>query len=105
MSWVDQLAVPVNLIPYISCDQSFMPSHNLLFSVLQKVKQVDSSCFMRSVANLDSSQEKRIYRYENGKLVYRTAETMPCGHGANFTKYSPNGTCFICDVKELLYDR
>lgn len=91
----------VNLTPYIIYDQSLAPTRDLVFKALLKVQQQDPEYIDAYVKNFDLLQKKELYQYKNGQLNYVSCPSNPCGHSENFTRYSNQGTCFVCDLKSI----
>lgn len=91
----------VNLLPYVAVDNEFTPERNSVFKALRITEDRNSGYLDGYIRNFDLPQEKLIYRYVNGGLVFSTSESAKCGHGINFSSYSGGNTCFICDIKEL----
>lgn len=93
----------VNLIPYIIYDKNLSANKNDVFRSLIKVDNENHGYLDRYIANLDLSQDKLLYKYENGNLKFCSCDYSSCGHSNNFKLYSTDNTCFICDLKELIY--
>ena len=91
----------VNLIPYIIYDQALTPTRQQVFSALLEADKQVPGYLKRYIENFDLPQAKELYQYRSGKLNYVTCPNNACGHSENFVRYSTNGTCFICDLKEL----
>lgn len=91
----------VNLIPYIIYDQSLTPSRQQVFRALLEADKQVPGYLKRYIENFDLPQAKELYQYRNGRLNYVTCPNNACSHSENFVRYSTNGTCFICDLKEL----
>lgn len=91
----------VNLTPYIIRDLSLAPTRNLVFKALLKVQKQDPAYIERYVNNFDLPQPKELYQYRNGQLVYCSCLNNNCGHSENFTLYSSQHSCFICDLKSI----
>jgi hypothetical protein len=55
------------------------------------------------VDNVALPQEKLLYEYNNGELVFMSSKNNPdCGHNINFMRYQPEkDRCFICDMLAL----
>ena len=91
----------VNLTPYIIYDDSLTPTRQQVFSALLTADKQVPGYLKRYIENFDLPQAKELYQYRDGKLNYVTCPNNQCGHSENFVRYSTNGTCFICDLKEL----
>lgn len=91
----------VNLLPYVAVDGDFTPERNDVFRTLRITEDRNSGYLDGYIRNFDLPQEKLIYRYVDGGLIFSSSELAKCGHGINFSSYSGGNTCFICDIKEL----
>lgn len=91
----------VNLTPYIIYDQSLAPTRDLVFKALLKIQQQDPAYIEAYVKNFDLPQKKELYQYKKGQLKYVSCQYNECCHSENFTRYSNQGSCFICDLKSI----
>lgn len=93
----------VNFIPYIAFDSILRPTRKQVLSTLQKIDSVHDGYLKKYIRNFDLKQPKLIYKYNKltSQLEFASADMNECGHGINFTKYSDEQTCFICDIKEV----
>lgn len=96
----DRMGCRLILIPYIGQDSTLMPGRELLFSALVKLNN-KSHFIDEFLANLDLKQEKRLYKFDGQEFQFCSSDLMDCGHSQNFKNWSPKGSCFICDLKEL----
>jgi len=90
----------VNLVPYIVYDKKLSASREDIFNALQAVEEENEGYISKYVQNLSLDQEKRVYINNNGKYELCMSEKNKCGHSINFNRYSENGSCYICDLKE-----
>lgn len=95
----------VNLIPYIIYDEKLSGSRGQIFSALQIVDKENQGYLERYIPNITIEQEKDLYYYQNGKYVFCSCELSDCGHAVNFKRYSKDGTCFCCDLKNFFEGR
>lgn len=91
----------VNLTPYIVYDQDLAASRDLVFKALLKIQQQDPEYIDAYVKNFDLPQKKELYQYKKGQLNYVSCPSNHCGHSENFTRYSIQSTCFVCDLKNI----
>ena len=90
----------VNLVPYIVYDKKLSATREAIFNALQAVEEENEGYIAKYVKNLSLDQEKRVYINNNGKYDLCMSEKNKCGHSINFNRYSENGSCYICDLKE-----
>ena len=92
----------VNLLPYIVLDNEFTADRATIFKAL---KAVDAQCpgyLEKYVPNMCIKQEKWLYMYKEGEFQFCSCVISPdCGHAINFKKYSPEGSCFCCDLENV----
>lgn len=93
--------VKVNLIPYIVLSSELSPSRQLLFKTISKIRSDDYDIFISFIHEHDLKQPRKMFYYENQQFMPCECSLNSCGHSVNFTRYSDNGTCFVCDVKRL----
>lgn len=93
----------VNLIPYIVYCQHLAAERKDIFKALLTVDHEMPGYIDRYVRNFDLPQDKLLYQYDKQTNSYNfvSSDHLSCGHSENFTRYSTNGTCFICDLKEM----
>ncbi len=91
----------VNLIPYISIDNDARPDKKCILNALRLIYNRYPGYIEKNIKNLDLKQDKLVYRYVNGQFKFCSSSKSSCNHGINFTKYSKDGTCYICDIKNF----
>ena len=98
-----QYDVYVHLIPYIILDDSLTATREQIFTALAVVDSQHKDYIKNYINNFDCNQDKRLYKYDSKtqQYVFCSCEHMKCGHSLNFTKYSNNRTCYICDLKDM----
>ena len=89
----------LHLIPYIVLGSDMTPTLSTIVQTLRSY--YTDSQLVDYVQRLDLNQDKRIYQWQNGELVNVSAPLADCGHAVNFRNYG-KGSCYICDLKELL---
>ena len=100
--WMKEYQCYVNLIPYIVLDKNLMASRDELFSSLNIIEEQSPGYLKKWIDNLDLRQEKWLYMYKDNDWKFVSCDwDDDCGHAVNFKRYSDNGTCFVCDLKEL----
>lgn len=91
----------VNFVPYIIYDESMSASKGEIFGALAKIDTICPNYLEQYIPNITIEQEKKLYYYQNGEYVYCSCELSDCGHAVNFKRYSKDGTCFCCDLKNV----
>lgn len=91
----------INFIPYIVLDKNLAPERGLVFQALQIIDQDCPGYLDKYIPNMEISQEKLLYTYRDNDFQYCSCEMAECGHSVNFKRYSAEGTCFCCDLKEI----
>ncbi len=93
-----------NLIPYIGDSDEFRPDRNDVFKTLLAEDRMNNGFLRDYVANFDLQQRKIVLKYDptRDNFIDSSSDYSACGHGINFSKYSNSGSCFICDMKELV---
>ncbi len=93
----------VNLIPYIPVpdDDSMTPSWGQVIAALVNADKEIPGYLDHYIDDYDLNQNKILYEYHVGQgYVECTAEYLPCRHNKNFTKATPDGSCYICELKK-----
>ena len=91
----------VNLIPYIIYDKKLSASRNDIFKALKIINNQSEGYLQKYIPNMSIEQEKWLYLYKDNEFQFCSCKISDCGHAVNFKKYSENGTCFCCDLKEI----
>lgn len=92
----------VNLLPYIIYNKELSATRGEIFSALKEVDKDVSGYLDYYIPNMSITQEKLLYLYKDGKFEFCSCKMAECGHSINFKRYSDKGTCFCCDLKEIL---
>lgn len=92
----------VNLLPYIVYNKELSATRGEIFSALKEVDKDVSGYLDYYIPNMSITQEKLLYLYKDGKFEFCSCKMAECGHSINFKRYSDKGTCFCCDLKEIL---
>lgn len=102
----DYYKVQINLIPYIILDLQLAANRNKIFKTLRFVDFEIPGYLKSYIDNFDLPQNKILHWYNplTDRFEYCSSDPAECGHSENFKNYSGNGTCFICDLKELFND-
>ena len=100
--FIENYKVYINFIPFIINNPELGATRETIFKTLKYIDDALLGEYLpRYIANFDLKQEKRLYKYINDEFEYCSCENNKCGHSINFTKYSNNGSCFVCDLKEI----
>ena len=93
----------VHLIPYIVLDDSLTATREQIFTALALVNQRHENYISNYITNFDVNQDKRVWKYNpiSNQFDFCSCDHCKCGHSENFKKYSSNGTCYICDLKDM----
>ena len=92
----------INFIPYIVLDKELMPTRSQVFTTLLNVDKLCEGYLEKYIPNMSITQEKHLYLYQDNKFKFCSSNISKCGHSENFKRYSEDGTCFCCDLKEVL---
>lgn len=94
----------VNLLPYVVCNKKIAATKNEIFEALIAMNKHQPGYIEKYIRNINLVQERKIFKYVEGKLVFMTEKNSSCGHCLNFRKYTDSGSCFICDINALFGD-
>jgi len=99
----DFYQVKVNTIPYITLHEDMQPTKNEVFKALLKIDKELPGYFKHYTENFDLDQKKILLEYIKD-IGYQecTSEYDDCGHNTNFKKAFSDGSCYICNCKNLL---
>lgn len=91
----------VNLIPYIILTEDIAPSKEDVMNTLKYVGGDIPGYLDTYVKRFSIDHPRVLLKYYNGCLNEVTTENNTCGHSVNFSKYTKDGSCFICDILKL----
>lgn len=93
------IGATINLIPYIILKDDLAPSKKTLFSALDTINAQVLGFIQDLATRFDTEPKRLLFKFYNGEFHNQTSEILSCGHSANFSLYSKEGTCFVCDLK------
>lgn len=97
-----QYGFNLNLIPYIRLNDDQATNRSDVLSLLMKINNKIPGFINQYISNLSVKQERILWEYNNGKLVYASSGDSECGHNKNFRRvYKNDNHCFICDCIRL----
>lgn len=99
--FMDKYNCWINFIPYIIYLKELTADKKDIFKALSKINRQNPGYLDRYIGSFDNGQDKYLYYYDNNDFVFCSCENSECGHAENFKRYSEDGTCFICDLKNI----
>lgn len=92
----------VNLIPYIELIPEITAPRGLIVQALKKVDEELPGYVADYLMRIDINQEKHVLQYNRQLDTFDdlSCGIASCGHSVNFQRYSSNGSCFVCDMKQ-----
>lgn len=93
--------VTINLIPYIILTDDMAPNKSMVMQTLKTVEQATPGYVKGMLTRFTLDKPRKLMKYYNGELSEMTSKNLECGHSENFTRYTKEGSCFICDLIEL----
>lgn len=97
-----ELGVQINLIPYIILNEDLAPSKETLFQALYTIEVQNYGFFEDLALRFDREPKRLLFKFYDGKFHNQTSAIDSCGHSHNFSLYSKDNTCFVCDLKKSL---
>ena len=100
----DEYKCDINLIPYIIYDEKLSAEPDKIFKALIRTDSLMPGYFVKYFRNIDLNQDKLLYKYNptSGEYEYCSCKKSECGHSVNFKRFSKDGRCFACVLRELL---
>lgn len=92
----------INLIPYIELIPEITAPRSLIVKALQTVDNELPGYVSDYLTRLDVNQIKHVHQFNPilGEFENCSCELSSCGHSINYRRYSPAGSCYVCDMKQ-----
>lgn len=97
----DSLDVDINTIPYIILLDSMAPTKELVMDTLLHINNEIPGYLNTYIKRFTIDQKRVLFKFLGDSLVELTSDTNKCNHSVNFTQYTKEGSCFICDLEDL----